>query len=262
MKFELRNRYGKTFFAHVLHGGQDAPVAFVQHGYSGSVVEDHINIINATYHANGYTVVAFDCTNSFNGADGDIEDATTELHLHDLEDGIAWAKLQPWYREPFALAGHSLGGFAALLYAEENPAEILHLFPAAAVINGSLREEAYTKYAPDMFNALKADGFQVTRTEREGVTYEGRRTWRSFEALFKFDALAKAGELRMPVLLLVGANDTACPPEHQRILFDALPGPKCLRVIADADHCYCEKHTELMAILDAWLKSSSAFAAH
>ena len=127
MKFAIRNRYGKTFFAHVCFSQNPDRIVFVQHGYCGSVDGDHIKQIIATYKKNNYTVIAFDCTNSCNDADGTLDKSTIDTHLHDLEDGIAWATLQSWYHEPFALAGHSLGGFSALLYAEANPEKISQL---------------------------------------------------------------------------------------------------------------------------------------
>ncbi|MEJ2125707.1 MAG: alpha/beta fold hydrolase [Alphaproteobacteria bacterium] len=255
MKIALRNRYGKTFFAHLFLTENAERIVFVQHGYSGSVDSDHIKPIIATYRNNGYTVIAFDFTNSFNEADGTLAESTIETHLHDLEDGIAWASSQSWYREPFALAGHSLGGFSALLYAENNPNKVLHLFPSAALINGPAREESYARFAPEELAALQAGQSVLQQSVKDGVTYEGSRAPEYFHSLFRYDALPQAGKLHMPVMLMVGEKDTVCLPKHQWQLFQALSGPKDLHIISDAEHCFDSKLPEMAAHLDVWLKS-------
>jgi pimeloyl-ACP methyl ester carboxylesterase len=254
MKFAIRNRYGKTFFAHVFVSETSDCIVFVQHGYCGSVDGDHIKQIIATYKNNNYTVIAFDCTNSCNDADGTVDQSTIDTHLHDLEDGIAWAAQQSWYREPFALAGHSLGGFAALLFAEANPEKISHLFPASAVINGPAREESYARFAPEMLATFKAGQFVLQNTADDGVENVSCQAPDYFHSLFNYDVLPQAGKLHMPVLLMVGEKDTVCLPEHQWLLYQALPGPKEMHIIGGAEHCFDSRLPELAAHLDIWLK--------
>ncbi len=60
----------------------------------------------------------------------------------------------------------------------------------------------------------------------------------------------------MPVLLIVGEYDESTPPEHQKILFDALLGPKEMHIIKDAPHTFREpKHLEeIRQLFDKWIK--------
>ena len=51
------------------------------------------------------------------------------------------------------------------------------------------------------------------------------------EDRLQYDVLLKAEKLQMPVLLIVGDKDDITPPEHQKILFDLLPGKKELFII-------------------------------
>jgi len=61
----------------------------------------------------------------------------------------------------------------------------------------------------------------------------------------------------MPVLLIVGENDNGTPPEHQQILFDALPGPKEMHIIQGAPHTFRDpKHlAEVKTIFAKWVQS-------
>ena len=56
----------------------------------------------------------------------------------------------------------------------------------------------------------------------------------------KYDLLPDAKKLTMPVLLIVGEYDNGTPPEHQKLLFDALPGPKEMHIIKGAKHTFIE----------------------
>jgi len=58
-----------------------------------------------------------------------MEDASITSYYEDLEDVISWAQSQEWYQEPFALAGHSLGGICTALYAEHHSAILNTLGP-------------------------------------------------------------------------------------------------------------------------------------
>jgi pimeloyl-ACP methyl ester carboxylesterase len=64
------------------------------------------------------------------------------------------------------------------------------------------------------------------------------------EDAFKYDLLDKVDRLAMPVLLIVGENDDVTLPEHQKILFDKLPGEKELHVIKGALHSFYEPHEQ------------------
>jgi pimeloyl-ACP methyl ester carboxylesterase len=258
--YTLTNRRGQTFYGHLYKAQKQQGFAVIQHGFAGAVAEEHTQAMIAAYLDNDYTVLAPDCTNSFNDADGSIEASTMQSHLRDLEDAIAWAENQDWYKQPFALAGHSLGGFAVLLYAESNPQKIELLFPAAAALNGPLLEEAFAKYLPEEYHQCKEYGWDIKECSYKDGVY-GYRYWRWFESMHDYDALAYVDRLTMPVLLIVGEQDEPCPPEHQQKLYDALPGPKEMHIIGDADHCYQPKISEMQTLLENWLQKQKSTTA-
>ena len=254
-KIPIKNRHGLNILVHYEQAPDPAgKLSIIQHGYSGSMDEDHIRGFADIFLKNGYDVLLMDCTNSFNDADGPLENVTIKTHYEDLEDVIEWASRQEWYREPFALTGHSLGGMSVLHYAQNHPEKISLLFPAAPVISGMLNFEQFKKNQPDDYKTLQETGnFAITESYRG--TADGYRPQAYYDELFKWTMLEHADKLTMPVLIIVGSEDTSCPPEHQKLLYDALPGEKEMHIIDGADHGYRPKLEEVLGHLNSWLQS-------
>src|SRR3989338_7140177 len=140
-EFFIKSRTGKRI-AVILEGEEKrGPLAFVMHGLGGWKEQPHIKTFADAFLDNGFTVVRFDTTNTFGESDGKYEDATTTNYYEDLEDVIAWAGGEPWYLEPFWLAGHSLGGICTALFAEKFPEKVATLAPISTVISGKLSAE-------------------------------------------------------------------------------------------------------------------------
>lgn len=60
----------------------------------------------------------------------------------------------------------------------------------------------------------------------------------------------------MPVLLVVGENDIRTPLDHQKILYNVLPGPKELHIIKGSPHTFRDPEhlNELKNIFNQWIK--------
>lgn len=200
----------------------------------------------------GYTVVRFDTTNTFGESDGRYEDATTTNYYADLEDVIEWARTQAWYREPFALVGHSLGALSVALYAERHPEIVNALAPISTVVSGTLSMEGHEKHAE--WRKWKETGWRETASESKPGTIK-RLPWSHIEDRLQYDLMPNVAKLTMPVLLVVGERDDSTPPAHQKILFEALPGPKEFHIIKGAPHTFREPEhlAELKKIFQAWI---------
>jgi pimeloyl-ACP methyl ester carboxylesterase len=252
MKTFINNRDGNKICVVVEEQQTTTKLAFVMHGLSGNKEEPHVRAMVEAFLEDGYTVVTWDAVHTFGESEGgDYEDATTSNYYADLEDVIRWAEKQSWYSEPFVLCGHSLGGISTALYAEKYPEKVSALAPISTVVSGELSLE--TK-AHDL-EAWKRSGIKVDMS-RDGKL-EKRLKWSHMEDRLKYDLLKDADKLTMPVLLAVGEKDTSTPPEHQQILFDALPGKKEMDVVAGALHSFYEPHEqqELKQIVKQWLQT-------
>jgi pimeloyl-ACP methyl ester carboxylesterase len=235
-----------------LNSKKQKGLAFVMHGLGGFKEQPHIQAFAEAFREQDYLVVRFDTTNSIGESDGKFEDATITNYYDDLEDVINWAKKQEWYQQPFCLAGHSLGGISTALYAENHPIEVKALAPISTVVSGNLSLEAHPKSELDEW---KKTGWQIKpSTSKPGIIKKLK--WSHMENRVKYDLLPKASKLTMPVILIVGSEDTGTPIKHQKILFDKLPGKKEIYVIKGAPHTFREKKhvAEVKKIMSDWIK--------
>lgn len=250
-KLKIKNRKGQNVVVLIEKPNHPKGLAFVMHGLSDFKEQSHIVTFAKAFKEKGFTVIRFDTTNTFGESDGNYEDATTTNYYEDLEDVIRWAKTQSWYREPFYLTGHSLGGICILLYAERYPKEVKGLAPISTVVSGKLSAQAHGK---KYMEEWKKTGWH----EEESVSILGlikRLKWSHMVDRLRHDVLPKVHKLTMPVLLIVGKKDRGTPLKHQQILFDKLPGKKELHVIKNATHTFKEKSQleEIKKIFKDWV---------
>lgn len=237
MKEFILNRKNQKISVELTLVDNPTGLVFIMHGLSGNKEQAHIQAIKNAFTENYYSTVLFDTTNTFGESDGTYEDATVTNYYEDLEDLISWSKSQKWYVEPFALAGHSLGGYSVTLYAEKNPEEVSSLIPVSPLVSGRLSAEAHMEYEPVKFNLWKESGWRedVSSTRPDRVK---KLPWSHMEDRLKHDLLPKVKNLTMPTLIIVGENDTSTPVKHVKILYDQVPQPKQFHLIKEAPHTF------------------------
>lgn len=248
-KLFIQNRKAQKIAVIVEIPEQISSLAFVMHGLSGFKEQSHIETIAKAFLDHGYVTVRFDTTNSLGESDGVYENATTTNYYEDLEDVISWAKTQPWFQSPFALAGHSLGGTCTALFSQRHAEEVKLLAPIALVVSGPKSMELYGE---EELKNWQETGWHVTESRsKPGVVR--RLAWAHVADRLKYDLLPEAKTLTMPVLLTVGENDTL--RSQSELLLEALHGPKELHVIAGAEHTFrsTEELAELSRIFTEWL---------
>lgn len=253
-KLFIQNRKGQKMAIILEKADNQKGLAFVMHGLGGFKEQPHIETFAHAFLEKGFTAIRFDTTNTFGESDGDYSDATTTNYYEDLEDVIAWAGTQSWYQEPFALAGHSLGGISTALYAEKHPEKVQALAPISTVVSGALSAQT------DKHKKVADEWGRTGWREEESVSEPGRikrLKWSHMTDRLKYDLLPDVENLTMPVLLIVGDVDDSTPPEHQKALFDALPGQKEMQIIKDAPHTFRDpKHlAEIREIFLRWIDS-------
>jgi pimeloyl-ACP methyl ester carboxylesterase len=255
MKTFIKNRDNKKIAVVVDEKQNSKGLVFVMHGLGGFKEQPHIQTFADAFRENDFTVVLFDTTHTYGESEGLYEDATTTNYYEDLEDVISWAKTQTWYKEPFWLVGHSLGGISTALYAERHPNEVKALAPISTVVSGELSVE--TKKSRGKLDEWKRTGWLIQESESKPGLIK-KLKWAEMEDRMKYDLLPEANKLTMSVLLIVGDKDDGTPPEHQKILFDKLPGKKEMHVIKNAPHTFrdSEHLAEIKIIFDKWIKGN------
>jgi pimeloyl-ACP methyl ester carboxylesterase len=252
-KIFIKNRKDQKIAVIIEQSKKPKGLAFVMHGLGGFKEQTHLQAMAEAFLENKFTVVRFDTTNTFGESEGNYEDATTTNYYEDLEDVIRWVKGQSWYREPFVLAGHSLGGISVALYAEKYSDEIKGLAPISTVVSGKLSLE--TKRHKAVAEEWKKTGVRIEKSESIPGLVK-RLKWSHVSDRLKYDLLPDADKLKMPVLMIVGENDENTPVEHQKLLFNKLPGKKEFHIIKNAPHTFREPEQlqEIKQIFDQWIK--------
>lgn len=249
----IKNRKGQKVVVLVEENPGQKGLAFVMHGLGGFKEQPHIQTFAEAFKESGYTVVRFDTTNTFGESDGQYEDATITNYYEDLEDIIKWSENQSWYMEPFCLVGHSLGGICTALYAQQYSERVKALAPISTVVSGKLSLESPSR--KENWREWKQRGWE----EHESASKPGlikRLKWSHMEDRLKYDLLKKVEKLTMPVLMIVGQKDESTPVEHQRLLYERLPGRKEMHIIKGAPHTFREeKHLkEIKSIFKNWIE--------
>ncbi|TSC77645.1 MAG: Uncharacterized protein G01um101424_268 [Parcubacteria group bacterium Gr01-1014_24] len=257
-KFSIKNRKGLEIVGNVSLPENPQGLAFTLHGLGGFKEQPHIMVLVDALLENGYAVVNFDATNSIGESEGKYEDVNMQSHYEDLVDIITWAKTQEWYKEPFILAGHSLGGYAVARYAEEHPKKVKAVFPYALVVAGELSYKAAEMEDSEKLKKWKETGWQ----ERQSSSKPGtklRLPWSHMEERLKHDVRPKASNLTMPVLLIVGSEDKSCTYGTQHMLYDLIPGPKEIHIIPNAPHTFKDPEhlAQSKVLFNSWLKKLS-----
>jgi len=259
-RFEIVNRYGLKIVGEITLPESPTGCAFIMHGLGGRKEEKHMLLLAKILASRNYTTVNFDATNATGESEGRYEDATMEKHYEDLVDVITWAKTQLWFKQPFLLAGHSMGGFAVTKYAEEFPEEVSALFPFAAVYAGKDSLEAHEKFDHEELTKWRETGW-VKRTSKSRPHLDLKLPWSHMEERLKHDLYLKSRNLTMPTLFVVGSEDTRCPPYQQENFYNKLPENtvKEIHTIQGAPHTFREQENldQLGEIFSKWLTKLS-----
>jgi pimeloyl-ACP methyl ester carboxylesterase len=186
----------------------------------------------------------------------------TILYLHGVADnrGSALPALQRFPERGFAVVaydsrahGDSGGTFCTYGFYEKRDLQrvIDQLESGPVIVIGSSLGAAVAIQAAAVDTRIKAvvaaesfSDLRTVATERAPWFFTTGAIHRAFvqaEGLGRFSVddvspLAAARRIRVPVLLIHGADDKETPPEHSRTVFEALGGPRQLLIVEGAGH--------------------------
>lgn len=255
-KVIIKNRKNQSIAAVVNENIDSKGLAFIMHGLGGFKEQPHVRAMAEVFEKADCTTVLFDATNSIGESDGRYEDATMQNYYEDFEDVISWSKAQIWYQQPFYIAGHSLGGYSVLRFAEENPELVKGVFAWAPVISGKFSFEATERIGE--IEQWEKTGWKI-RISNSKPGLELRLPWSHMLERQNHDLFPRVENLTMPLAIIVGDEDTSCPLDQQEKFFAAIPeNKKDLYIIKGAQHTFREEShlTQLKEKLAQWLTNS------
>ena len=244
--FFIKNREGQKISV-ILEKSDNCGLVFIMHGLGGFKEEVHIATIAKAFRDKNFTVVRFDTRHSLGESDGDYSDANPTNGCQDLEDVINWARTENWYREPFVLAGYSMGGGSILWYGANYSDKVSGLALLSTVIGG---HHTLARYDKKDLQEWDATGIQV----RPGSDHH--LNWAQFKKdILQYDMVPEAHKFTMPFLMIVGDQDTNTPLEDHMKLYQKVPEPTEMYVIKGASHVISEAShlKEIENILKKWI---------
>ncbi len=192
-------------------GAPGAPAALYLHGSRWDLQGQLFRI--EQLHAFGFSVLAIDYR-GFGKSSGELPSEATVY-----EDAqIAWDRFKVLEPDPGKrfIYGHSLGGAVAIDLA----ARLSNAMPPGGEVpaRGLIVESTFTTLS-DIARSLTV-------------------SWLPAETLLtqKFDSLKKITQVRLPVLIVHGADDRMVPPRFSQELYDAAHDPKKLLLVDGATH--------------------------
>jgi len=254
MKQMIKNRQGLELAVVVEYEGSNMGLAFIVHGLGGFKEQVHIRAMAEAFLSKNYAVVTYDATNTIGESGGKMENATLTNYFEDLEDITNWAIKQTWYREPFIVAGHSLGGASSLMFAAKYPNKVKAIVPVSAFTGIDLQEGNWKK-DPEVSEWQKR-GYKLEESKgKPGVMK--KIGWVFMEDALTHDMRTVASHIKCDALFITGSDDELCSPHYQQMVIDKLGGGKAeLHVIQRMAHNpRSEEHNmQLKHLIEEWLE--------
>ena len=268
--FTFPNRHGDVIHGdvHLPVDSSGAPVLVISHGFKGFKDWGMFPAIARYFAARGWVAVRFNY--SLNGIEEDFLDFTAldnfarntrSRELDDLDDVIAAVTsgtIVPTDADTAALAllGHSMGGGTVIVKAAED-SRVRAVCSWAGV-------SRFDRWGPKIQRMWRDQGVFEIRNARTGqmmpmypLVLDDLN-----ENAERLDILASSARLRVPCLLVHGAQDVSVPLEEAEAVHAACPDSE-LFVVAGASHTFNAVHPfqgatdELQAALEkseGWLR--------
>ena len=147
-----------------------------------------------------------------------------------MEDAISWAKTQPFYVEPFALAGQSLGAEAVVYFASKNPESVNLLVPCAFPWLDGKIEIKNNKRTKDILEKGYFD--QVSRSTGRVL----RINKNYLDDVEAYDLTEDVKNIKAETHLVVGLKDSEYHIENNKRLFNLLTCKKSLQMLEGVPH--------------------------
>ena len=212
----IKNRHGLKMAIRVSVSRENNKLVFLEHGLSARKEYPHMLVMEEEFVKHGYNVVNFDATNSLNESESSKAGITVSGHYEDLVDVIEWAKTQPFYKEPFSLAGQSLGALSIVRYAGEFPKQVEMLIACSfPYINGQIK----LKNDP-IASKIIENGYYDKLSKSTGRILKMTTAW--VEDLKKLDLMPYIKKISAFTYVIIGSNDSETHLDNSKILFNSL----------------------------------------
>jgi len=245
MKVEFENSKGMKL-AGVLEKPEcngPFPAVVICHGFTGVKEEGLHEILAKTLVENGFMTLRFDFTG--NGAsEGEFSDGTVEQETKDLKCAVDFVK-QNDVGDVF-VTGHSMGAIVVFNYCSQYEIKACAVI-APGVLFRPYADKRFSKYMDE----LKEHGsFTFHKDHYDGRNRDYKITNTFLDSFKSIDVFELGSKMAVPIMVVQGSNDSnvASKTEAIKKLCDLIKGPKEIKWVKDADHCfYKPEHAQEMS---------------
>ena len=234
------------------NAGYDKMV-IIQHGLASNMNHAAVQTAKKAFLDNGFVVVTFDGRYSLGKGNNDVEKVQLATFEKDLQSVIDWVQTQPFYSEPFALVGHSLGGASVIQYGADHPDLTNILIPITPVISGNLWEKSCMTNMAEFCEKWKQSGsYEYTDPENHKTAII---PFGVIASCNDYDANKLTKKIKPKTLLIAAQNDIVINPNDVQTLSKKIKGGKAV-IVKSADHNFSseQNQSDLYMAIDTFLK--------
>lgn len=225
----ITNRKGLKMAIRLNINDKNTKLVFLEHGLSSRKEYPHMQVLEDVFSKFGYNVINIDATNSLNESESSEEGITTTGHYEDLVDVTEWAKTQDFYKEPFALAGQSLGAISVVRYSGNYPNKVDLLiscaFPYFNYVEDELNEFAKEVIKNGYCDKISKSTGKVLRLKTAYV-----------EDMKKLDITPQIQMIQADTYVIVGSKDNEKHLKNSKYLYKMLNCKKDFYLLEDIPH--------------------------
>ncbi|MES2088201.1 MAG: alpha/beta fold hydrolase [Patescibacteria group bacterium] len=218
---------------------ETSKLAILCPGYLDTKDYDHLVALAETLVGQGYTVVRFDPTGTWE-SEGDISEYTTTQYLSDVKSVLEYMLRKGNYKQ-ILLGGHSRGGMVSVLYAARDPriSMVLGIMPSS----------------PFSLDKKITEGWEKTGFAEATRDVPGKNETKKFQVPFshakdrmQYNSVEDAAKIHVPVIIVAGELDMVVLPEYAKMIFDRANEPKKFILIPGVGHDYRQNPSEIVQV--------------
>lgn len=232
--------------------GQLGTCVFI-HGLGGYKEQEHIVATATALALAGISTLCIDATDDIAHGPDAVVGATPTKRLYNIEDAVAYTLEQSWGEGVLIVGGHSLGGIAAGTLAGSGKYPVKGAVLMAPVVSGDIQWanrdvallEEWQKMGtiPRQFATRPNETFQLGYALVDDARH--------------YSLLRDADTLRtMPVLMVVGTDDTSTPAAHVKLLAHAIGEQGTYVEIPNTKHNFRGQEPAVAEAVTNWIEKN------
>lgn len=236
-KIKIKNSKGQSISAVIdLSVKNDGRLAILCPGYLDSKDYPHLVDLAKKFVTNGYDVVRFDPTGTWE-SEGEISDYTTSQYISDIKSVLDYISASKKYDEVL-VGGHSRGGQVSIFFAAQDARVnvVFGIMPPSAAIDAKRK------------NDWEKAGFRISKRDLPKNTNKSIEFNVPFSYVLdceKYDTLHFVKKIKVPLILFAGELDNVITPAEVKIIYEAAGDPKRFVLLKGINHDYRHSPKEI-----------------